>query len=265
MSHIFPKNIFQVWFQGIENLTEPKFLENIKNWKVLNPNWNYKLLSDSDLRSACQLFSKECLEIYDSLSTMHMKIDLGRYVLVYLYGGLYTDIDMYAIRSLDYSTYIQKIIRTYQRGQHVIGLSNLSFLNKLEQTINGKYNNAMIICSPKNPTMKKFIEYVLHKCKNYNSLYLTTGPYSFNQFFQNPANLTLSKFIKIPQSVFEPCDLIGNCYIVPETISIHQFEISWMSPRNKKLALFYYKYIRNLPTLIIVFLIVFFIYKRILR
>ena len=264
----FPKNIFQVWFQGQKNLTDPKFRENVKNWKILNPDWNHHLLSDSDLREACRLFSEDCLQVYDSLSIMHMKIDLARYVVVYLYGGIYVDMDMYAMRSLKFSNYVNQITRLYERGDHVIGFSELHFLNRLEKWVNGSYNNSIMMCNPRNPTMRSFIEFVLQRCKKYkDSRYLTkeiivnltTGPRSFSNFFQNPKNLRLTKVVKIPNTVFEPCDIGGNCDIFPETISIHKFELSWLSNTHKQLAKFYYKYLRNLPSIILVVLVILFL------
>ena len=60
------KNIFICWLQGQEHLNNhpksPLFNENLKNWKLLNPDWNVQLVTETDLRNACKTFSKECLD-----------------------------------------------------------------------------------------------------------------------------------------------------------------------------------------------------------
>ena len=105
-----PKNIFQVWFQGEKNLSNKNFQQNVINWKVLNPEWNYHFVTDAELRTSCKSYSDKCLQTYDNFSVLHQKIDFGRYVLLYLHGGLYVDMDMYAFRSLDKNENISHIV-----------------------------------------------------------------------------------------------------------------------------------------------------------
>jgi len=120
----FPKNLYQVWYQGRDNITRKEFVINIKNWEMMNHDWNYQCLDNVGLEKACLEYSKDCYDLYKSMSIMHMKIDLARYVLIYLYGGIYADVDAYVLRPLDYSKYINKVIKTYEKkNKHVIGVS----------------------------------------------------------------------------------------------------------------------------------------------
>lgn len=258
-------NIFQVWFQGCSNLTDPRFIENAKNWKLMNPEWNYYCVSDRDLAKACSMYSDECAQVYASLPKMHMKIDLGRYVLVYLFGGLYVDMDAYATRSLNYSKYIRRCMQI-SKSKHVIGISNLQ-LNKIEQYVGGiVYNNAIVLCSPKNPVMKRFISHVLYNCKRYSglrsaefSVHYSTGPASFNKFFGNPRNLIGTEIVVFPKTVFEPCDVTGLCVPNGDTVSLHQFEWSWINPKIKILGTAYYRHKQMLVTIVLVLLFVWFV------
>ena len=104
------KNIYQVWFQGKDNLKNKLFLENINNWKLLNPDWNYYLLSDKELQLECKKFSDECLLAYNLGKTMHTKIDLGKLCAIYNNGGMMIDMDMFILRSLDNSQEIQDVL-----------------------------------------------------------------------------------------------------------------------------------------------------------
>lgn len=266
----FPKNIFQVWFQGCSNIPQKEFKDNIKNWKLINPGWNYFCISDEEMKIACKTFSDRCFQIYESLPVMHMKIDLARYVLVYIYGGMYIDMDAYVLRNLEYNETINKIIETYENEtKHVLGLSKIN-LYKVEQVISGiEYNNAFMISSPGNPMLKRFINYVLDKCEDYfkfnaidsshNAVQFTTGPFSFNSFFRND-KIKDSLFYAFEPEIFEPCDLNHNCNITKNTIAIHQFEMSWLSPFMKFIGKLYFT-IRNQWVVLFVLLILFFYYK----
>lgn len=246
----FTRNIFQVWYQGCENIPNEKFKTNINNWKVLNPDWNYYCVDDTLLLAACKEYSNECYEIYKECSIMHNKIDLARYVLIYLYGGIYVDMDAYILRPLHSSSLLNELIHTYEKENiPTLGLSCLN-INPIESALlvqNRKMiNNAIMISSPKNPLLKKFIDYTIENLRkkkgsimNYTSLFsvnLTTGPVALNYFFNNNKNLDDStKIFYFPASSFEPCDFSNHCMINEDTISIHMFEQSWLSPSIRKL------------------------------
>jgi mannosyltransferase OCH1-like enzyme len=251
----FNKNIFQVWYQGCQNISNENFKTNINNWKILNPDWNYYCLDDAALATACKEYSDECYEIYKSCSIMHNKIDLARYVLIYLYGGIYVDMDAYILRPLNSSSILNELIQTYEKENiPTIGLSQLN-INPVESMImvqnRNMINNAIMISSPKNPLLKKFIEYILENLrknkssslKNITSLFsvnLTTGPVALNYFFNNNNNDTQSsKIFYFPPSNFEPCDFNNHCVINESTMSIHMFEQSWLSPSVRKLNRIY--------------------------
>jgi hypothetical protein len=68
----FQKNIFQVWFQGCDKIHKQVYIQNIHNWKSMNPDWKHHCMSDDDLRNECIKFSKECLATYDSFNIMHL-------------------------------------------------------------------------------------------------------------------------------------------------------------------------------------------------
>lgn len=267
---MFSKNIFQVWFQGCDKITRPEYLQNIKNWKMLNPNWKYACLGDSELRQACATFSQECLNTYDYFDIMHLKIDFGRYVVLYLNGGIYADMDAYAMRSLDSSVHVQELIEKSKTGFHVLGLSMIN-MDVLESLVTVGYthtiNNAIMMATPRNPVLKDFIETIIAKAQVNNTYYMSsikvnvlTGPLHFNRYFkpliEHPPD---GNYIQVfDNQVFEPCKM-NNCNITKNTISIHEMELSWVS-KNVKMAHDGYYAIKNyLPLLLIVPLIYIFI------
>lgn len=249
-----------VWFQGEENITNILFKENVQNWKILNPTWKFHLCDDKILREACKKFSKECLDLYDSFDLMHLKIDLGRYVLLYLYGGIYVDIDAFIIRSLDSSKYINNFIVENDKNDtnSSLGLSTLN-LDVVESMIfvghKKMVNNAIMLSTKYNMFLEKMIIEII-KEKNtfyysdFNSIQNKTGPIFLNKFLHKyikyiHKNKILNHYIKFfPSNIFEPCPPFGmvRCYLTEETVCIHSMEMSWISSNLKELIKFYYNF-----------------------
>lgn len=238
----FNKNIFICWFQGKSHLDNYHksilFNENLKNWQLLNPSWNVYLIDDQQIRDACNTYSKKCLKIYDSFKIMHQKIDFGRYVLLYLYGGIYVDMDMYVLRGLHTSKKFNKLLdRIKFNKKHILGLSllNLSWYESyISVGKNSFINNAMMISSQYNPIIEKYINCIMEKSlensiDEFNQVNNTTGPRYLNKF----VDIYLNKFKNVhieyfPHYYFEPAPTFGDVDIRDETLAIHKMELSWV-------------------------------------
>lgn len=263
----FQKNIYQVWFQGESNIVNNTFKENIKNWQLLNKDWNYKCLDDNDLQNMCKTYSEACLNAYNSAEAMHTKIDLGKLVAIYLNGGIMVDMDMYILRSLNSSDEIKKIINSYEiDNKNVMGISTAK-TNLIENMFlvqhNTFYNNALMICSPKHNILKKYIDILITNIQNNNNLKLsqfmyihnTTGPFVFNKFIQKHLN---ENIISFNYKLFEPCDTMGTCDIDNKTIALHNFELSWCPDYLKSSLYIYYNYFYYILIAIIILIIWFY-------
>lgn len=287
----FPKNIFQVWLQGCDDETIKKrknLYENKHNWELINDNWNYNCISDIDLEHSCKKLSKEFpndLQLKDTLrmynifkkGPMHLRIDFGRYVILFLYGGLYVDMDAYILRKLDNSDTMKEIINMYENSNidSILGLS-LFPVNKLESVFytgeTKMINNAIMIASPYNPILKLLIQSIIKDGLkreeeisdinlNHNLITNLTGPVFVNKFLNklsaNPPDntfFTRNKILYINNKVFEPCAPFSNCDITNDTVSIHQMEMSWISPFTKNMIKFYYWLKNNIIIILLVIL-----------
>jgi hypothetical protein len=256
----FSKNIFCVWFQGYDNIKDQKFKENLKNWKLLNPDWKFNFMDHNDLELACKTYSPECLKAYNRFDTLHLKVDIGKIVALYLYGGIIIDIDQYALRSLKYSNVVNQIIDSYNKTKRpILGISE-AVGNTMEKMIQ-KYGNATMIASPRNPLLKKWIDTVISSVltiredsSDFAIISQTSGPIKFSSFMRNNMKSVLSDIVSIDYSVFEPCLLSGDCQINENTISVHKFEISWVPKKFKFVIDIYYGYIRQ--NFVLIFLII---------
>lgn len=267
----FNKNIFICWFQGKSHLDNyyksTLFNENLKNWQLLNPSWNVYLVDDQQLRDACKTHSNKCLKIYDSFKIMHQKIDFGRYVLLYLYGGIYVDMDMYVLRGLHTSKKFNKLLDKIKiNKKHILGLSliNISWYESYIYIGKNRFiNNAMMISSQYNPIVKKYIDCIMEKSleksfDDFNQVQNTTGPYYLNKFIDIYKHKFKFKNVHIeyfPHYYFEPEPIYGNSDIRDETLAIHKMELSWIPDRYKTLFKFYCMVKPYLLVIILVILI----------
>lgn len=245
----FPRKLSIIWLQGESEIPKQSFRNNISKWKSLNPDWKVEIVDDSGLRKACEMYSDECLATYDSLDLLHLKVDFGRYVLMYNTSCMYVDMDMSPVKPIESNQQILDLINSYEVGnsEHILGLSVLN-LDVIESFIyNGTsklVNNAMMLCSNRHPTIKRLIDTVIsnvNKNIEYNSSFdkiqNLTGPTFFNNFF-NDMNFT-GVFL-FPCETFEPAPASGKYVLSKQTVAVHIMEMSWVPKYIQYLVRFYY-------------------------
>jgi mannosyltransferase OCH1-like enzyme len=94
----FPKNIFQTWKTEIVP----------DNWKnaqqsviTMNPNWKYTLLTDADNENIVKTYFPDFYNRFMSFKYPIQRADAIRYCVLYLYGGIYVDLDYMCNKSFD--------------------------------------------------------------------------------------------------------------------------------------------------------------------
>lgn len=233
----FSKSIFMVWFQGVEAIERPAFKQNVANWALLNPTWKVTCLSDKDLARECAAFSDGALETYRAFTVMHQKIDFGRYITLYNRGGIYVDIDAYALRSLDSSPHVANVLDVAKTtGLDVLALSTVTFrYPEGYLTSRGKsyiLNNGIMMSTARHPVLRLYIQSIIDKMriKPTSDVHSTTGPNEMRRFFapfvEQPGPTW--RIMLFPSFVFEPCNASDACNVKEHTVSLHQFQLSWL-------------------------------------
>ncbi|CAF0778515.1 unnamed protein product [Rotaria sordida] len=134
-----------------------------KSCQSFHPNYEYHLWTDKDAR---RLIEKEfpcLLSTYDSYSYDIQRADIIRLIALYIYGGIYLDLDIICLKSFDQ-------LRTYK------------FV--LPKTMPVGLSNDFILAAPKHP----FLLQVLNDLPKYNRNYLTK--YATVMFSTGPMFLT---------------------------------------------------------------------------
>lgn len=190
-----PKNIFQIYHD--KNLIK----ENVKNEIIhLNPNYNYKLYDFNEGIEFIKVnFNKDLSEkimfYIQNLERYAHKSDLLRYCLLYIYGGVYLDVDLKQKKSLDniiIETNNADFITSFGLGGDIIKMSEKEF----------KYNNSIyqpMLCNgflfsiPKNIILLNLIKKIITlPLKNRHSVNI----YYFHDYLKkkyNNNNLTSYK------------------------------------------------------------------------
>ncbi|KAI9712019.1 MAG: hypothetical protein M1820_001727 [Bogoriella megaspora] len=100
----FPRKIWQTWKIGPLGFDE-RDLVTARTWTVKNPGMRYEVLTDdNDMQFVETHFGPEGLnrsdivDMYRSLNLKIIKADLLRYMVMYVDGGVYADIDVEALK-----------------------------------------------------------------------------------------------------------------------------------------------------------------------
>ena len=97
--HKIPKIIFQSW--ETKDLS-PVLNTSINLIKKNNIDYQYYLFDSKDRYNFIKNnFNDKILKVYDAIIPGALKVDLWRYCILYVYGGIYCDIDMICMNSFD--------------------------------------------------------------------------------------------------------------------------------------------------------------------
>ncbi len=198
---------------------------------------------EQSLRRECELLGKPYVEKFDSIPLMIMKVDYGRYVVLYRYGGISVDMDMKPIRPLKETPGLDTEEMIVSKLPNPVGYT-------------GYLNNAMFAVRPRCPIIKEMIDKCTvstKKPEDYlnKELYLNneTGPE-----FVNRCLTPYKKRIKILDSeYFEPCYSVDPlCEKTPKTILEHKHTMSWIDKGYHWIFKLLFIVYRFLPILLIV-------------
>jgi alpha 1,6-mannosyltransferase len=97
-----PRIIWQTYKDKYEDL--PDYAKDVtKTWVLLNEGWDYHFMNDE---AAAEFVKKEYgdewYDIWSNVPVGVMKADLWRYMVVYKYGGMYSDLDTICKVPVDY-------------------------------------------------------------------------------------------------------------------------------------------------------------------
>jgi hypothetical protein len=93
-----PTTLHQLW--KTEDVPA-RFTVLRETWRTRNPGWTIRLWTDRDLEELVATHYPELLDIYRGYEVPICRADLGRYLVLETFGGVYADLDCECLRPLD--------------------------------------------------------------------------------------------------------------------------------------------------------------------
>ena len=108
ITHVaFPKKIWQTWMVG-PLAFEDREATRVRSWMAKNPGFRHEVLTDDNALAyvlehfgPAGLNRPDILEVYQELNIKIIKADFLRYLVMYVEGGVYADIDVEALKPID--------------------------------------------------------------------------------------------------------------------------------------------------------------------
>jgi len=104
---VIPRKIWQTWKIGPLDF-EQRDSDTAKTWGQKNPSYRYEVLTDDNANDFVEWqygprgFNRpDIVKLYQELNITIIKADLLRYLIIYAEGGVYADIDVECLRSID--------------------------------------------------------------------------------------------------------------------------------------------------------------------
>jgi mannosyltransferase OCH1-like enzyme len=93
---LIPKNIIKIFINSNDDEYVPEIIYDcIKSWLDLNPEYNFICLNNSDcVKFLKKYFPEKVLKCYNILKPYAYKCDLARLCVLYVFGGVYSDLRM---------------------------------------------------------------------------------------------------------------------------------------------------------------------------
>ncbi|POS82184.1 hypothetical protein EPUL_006634 [Erysiphe pulchra] len=163
----FPKKIWQSWKVNALQLEE-KELQRARSWTSKNPGYRYEMLTDGNDMDYVEhhfgpagLNRQDIVHTYRTLNAKIIKADLLRYLVMYVEGGLYADIDVEALRPIE--RFIPE--RWNEKDIDMIVGVEIDMPHYSDHPILGPKSKSFcqwtFMCKPRLPVMMKLIDNII--------------------------------------------------------------------------------------------------------
>ena len=203
-------NIIQTWKSRELPSQYIPFYENLMKHKH---NWNYLFFDDNDIVEFIKNKMPAYYEFFKNLQFKIQQIDFFRYLVIYYYGGLYLDLDVFIDLDL-------QDLQLYDCA-FPIELKNINDTLLVNKNQNFLIGNYAFYAKPRHPFIKSIIHHITNPkitiqdielgCKHNNDpseqvfVYYTTGPILVSYTYSNYVN-------KNSITLLQPEPFKDNCF-----------------------------------------------------
>lgn len=266
MNTQIPKIIHQIWIQGEDEIPE-HLSENKHKIIELHPEWQYILWDEISVLNLLKNTNKEWFKNYYKFNYLHQKVDYAKLIIIYIYGGIFIDMDAYTIQKLDslfykYGNY--DFVVSY--AKEINPMVNYSVCRRFSKCL----NNGIFMGKPNTDILRFMINNITYDCSiiqnQVTCIANTTGPVFFDKhifkYINDNENTNKSKILILDNDYFEPCTL-DICEITGNTYIKHEHNISWINDSIRPLIKLYLNYtlLFNILFLFLFFIIIILLFR----
>lgn len=259
---MFPKIIHQIWLQGKQNMPD-KYNEKID--LITSKHSDYKYIMWDEI-SILELINTNpnWVKTYYSFLYLHQKVDYARYVILYICGGIYIDVDVKVIKSFD------EILEKNKQYESVFSYTSANMAYSVAQCSHSQcLNNGIIISKPKSEILEILINHIDNNphCNKLTPKVMcilhTTGPAIFTAIISKYYENNKDKIKILAGEYLEPC-IMGKCNITDNTIVIHEHDGTWVPAFQYNFIKNYIKY-DSYICIVFIILVIIFVWKKYMR
>jgi mannosyltransferase OCH1-like enzyme len=209
---LIPRAIHQIWMQG--KLSIPSKYKNSKqSWHVLHPAYTITVWDEHDLEKLVHGSYWE--ELIAKCTTLIQRADIYRCAILERVGGVYVDMDMYALKSLE------PLLVELDTSTFDIAVGQTSFWGTPLHSLLG-LNNAWISARPNSEFWKKvYYPQILLSLHQYTLLDMISPLYGVLKTSGPGAWTSFSSKVKVlPQEYFYSLKKVKKSLLTPEDIDL---------------------------------------------
>lgn len=203
---MIPKILHRMWLdKNIDNnMTPPKrYKQFMETFDKYNPDFKVEFWNMRKVRNLFYEYPiiQKYYDIWENLPHHIQKCDMARYFIMYLFGGIYVDLDFYCFKNLS-PLLNRELLLVMEPPEH----SEIFESGK-------KLYNGFIGSVPGHPFWLDWLDFIVESLKESTEVMETTGPLNFGRFWEQ------SKYRHIP--LVDTCDILPlyYCYEKPHCLS----------------------------------------------
>lgn len=203
---MIPKIIHRMWLdKNIDNNTivPKKYNKYIESFNKYNPEFKVEFWNRDKINKLFDEYPiiKKYQDVWENLPHHIQKCDMARYFIMYLFGGIYIDLDFICYKNLS-PLLNRELLLVMEPPEH----SEIFEKGK-------KLYNGFIGSIPGHKFWLEWLDFICESVKGSDDVMQTTGPSNFGRFWEN------SNYQHIP--LVDTCDIIPlyYCYETPHCLS----------------------------------------------
>ena len=199
-AHAVPHHLHQSWkTAAIPSVWAPY----VRSWVKLHPRWSYTFYSDEALQRFMAAELPEFLGSFEACDPI-CKADLSRLGLMYVFGGVYADMDFEALKAFD------SLVDPPSPHEALLAKEPELHARLLEGKNESFVCNALLVSRPGHPFWRHALERCAERIAKGNVGYGAAGPWAIARIWgQAPAAVKAGATV-LPEEVFYPQAALWN-------------------------------------------------------